>query len=202
MELLIAITILVTLAILLVPLVSDQVDTSREKVTWANMTQLRNVVMGQYRADMRSQADTRNQPDMPTRIGSQLGLPRPGYYGIKTAGRPDKPQLRYLFWNPGPATQTGIPESSVQSFDPVSSLGWRGPYFMSGTGRYKVNTVRGFTTDYGLDDDPAVMDGWNNPIVIVEYPDPNVSGVYHADIRSAGSDGSLMTDDDVVLNLF
>lgn len=177
MELIVALAIVVTLAALVVPLIADPPSAAQETVTRTNMTVLRDAIMGQYRIDMEKR------------------LPRPGYYAMNNPpNRLNKPQLRYLFMNPGPTAAPGAPESTTPSFDPVAAKGWRGPYILQGRGTYTVDLARNFTRDYGETGDPCVMDGWNNPIVIVEVL-PNDQ------LRSAGPDGILMNDDDLTLDL-
>lgn len=176
-ELVVVLVILVALAGLVIPLIGSQTEDSRNTATNASLTELRNVILGTYRQDM----DKR--------------LPRPGYYGVNTKGRTDKPQLRYLFINPGTYTAPGTLETTAPTYDPLYKRGWRGPYFMNSTGRYLVDAARNFTKDYGENDDPAVIDGWGNPIVIVE------TGT-RAELRSAGPDGILQTTDDITLTLW
>ena len=138
LELVVVLVVLVALAALVVPLLAEQTASAKETVSRANMTHLRDVVLGQYRTD------------------NENRLPRPGPSGL-AAGRPDRPQTRYLFVNP-----TRTPEDAVPSFDPVAAKGWRGPYIQQGFGTYQVSGT--FTTDYGVTGDPCVMDGWNRPM--------------------------------------
>src|SRR5262245_32882600 len=151
-EMLVVLVILVALAALLVPLVGTSSSDARERVTTENMTALRNVILGNFRNDMKE--------DMLTPYRGMTGvrppvLPRPGYYGVNSGGRPDTPQLRYLFVNPGPCVAPGSPESTTQTYRPDCCRGWRGPYFLQEVGKYKVDVIRGFTTDFGQDGDPA-----------------------------------------------
>lgn len=180
MELVVVLAVLVTLAALVVPLLSNHAAPAAETVTRSNLAQIRDVLL-RYRADMEKQ------------------LPRPGYSGLNTApNRPDRPQLRYLFVNPGPAVAPGAAETTAPSFDPLANKGWRGPY-MAATGTYTVDPARGFTRDYGETGDPCVADGWGRPVVILESV---AAGSVSAELRSAGPDGVLLNADDVVLDLY
>lgn len=181
LELVVVLAVLVALAVLVVPLLSESSKGANETVTRTNLNQVRDAIT-RYRLDM----DKR--------------LPRPGYTGLNGSPvRPDRPQLRYLYVNPGRLDPPGDPETSVPTYDPVAAKGWRGPYAQAGFGTYQVATDRGFATDYGETGDPCVVDGWNNPIVIVE----NATALPPtAELRSAGPDGILMTADDIVLSLY
>ena len=81
------------------------------------------------------------------------------------------PQLRYLFINPltENTLTTADPGSTdtTVTYDPAYRLGWRGPYLVANNlSVYTINTATGFLEQYGENGDPAVMDGWGNPIVI------------------------------------
>src|SRR5262245_26574956 len=105
-ELVVVMAILVALAAVVVPLFGSNVASGREAVTHTNMTNLRNVLLGQFRSEMKEVvlAPFRGQPSSVIRAAV---LPRPGYYATHNAVPPasaprgDKPQLRYLFVNPG-----------------------------------------------------------------------------------------------------
>src|SRR5262249_30976419 len=163
---------LIALAAVVVPLFGNNAATGRETVTWTNMTSLRKIILGQYRLDMKDVvlAGYRGQPSSVLRPAI---LPRPGYYSTHNAVPPassprlDKPQLRYLFVNPGRYVPDGdqtLAESTITSRDPSSQVGWSGPYAL-GPGSYRVNVACNFTRDFGEDGDPATLDGWNSPIV-------------------------------------
>lgn len=107
----------------------------------------------------------------------------------------------------------------AKDFDPLTGLGWRGPYLLVSSGTYTVGPG-GFTVAYGVTGDPALLDAWGNPIVL-QYP--TTVPDYTADEKakyvrlvSAGPDGvidsppsaltpadltSALRDDDVVLFL-
>lgn len=186
-EMLVVLAVLVGVAALVVPLVGNTAASAKETVTRANMTSLRDALVGPYRVDMSRR------------------LPRPGAAGI-AAGRPNAPQARYLYVNPGLTTPAAgadntAAETTARTFNPATALGWRGPYLAVGFGTYRTDTARGFTATYGQDGDPCVVDGWNQPLVIVER-----NGGANAELRSAGPDGILTVDDntrdDVVLPLY
>ena len=167
LELLITLVVLAALAGIVVPLLSGTTDMAQTRVTNANLVMVRDAILNRYRPDM-------------------LGrLPRPGQPGLD-AGRPDRPQMRYLFVNP--AT-----EEATETYDPLARKGWNGPYLARNFGTYTADPTN-FTTDYGQTGDPCVTDGWGRPIVIREET-PNVV------LRSAGPDGMLGTDDDLTLVL-
>jgi len=96
------------------------------------------------------------------------------------------PRLCDLFLNPA----TG--DASV-SFDPLYRRGWRGPYVLDrASGRFHVDAMRGFDSQYGAENDPAPLDAWSNPIVVQSLgrqPD----GRWDLRLVSAGPDGVLQT---------
>jgi hypothetical protein len=71
------------------------------------------------------------------------------------------------------------PEATTPQFDPVTAIGWRGPYLELATGNWmgKIDASRGFFQHYAthvttsLTDAeetaiPAIIDSWGNPIVL------------------------------------
>lgn len=173
-ELMIVLTILVVVAAIVIPLLGNSDEDAKTTVTNSSLVQMRDVVLGRYRIDMGS-------------------LPLPGDYG-QGKGRPFLPQVRYLFVNPKTETALDV-DSQENDFDPFVKRGWRGPYLMSGSGTYSIDadnnknpdrtrTISGFLKDYGETGDPAVLDGWGNPIVIVS----SAAGV---ELRSAGKPKSI-----------
>lgn len=81
---------------------------------------------------------------------------------------------------------------------PATGLGWRGPYLVPVTGSYAIDPLKGFTSTYGADGDPAITDTWGAPIVL-QLPDPDGDGVLtatdrqHVRLVSAGADGVIQT---------
>ena len=82
---------------------------------------------------------------------------------------------------------TNLP-SALQSFNPVTRLGWRGPYLTPGGALYTI--INNFTTSYGANGDPAVADAWGRPIVLQI---PTSGGWQYARLVSAGPNGVLDT---------
>jgi hypothetical protein len=91
--------------------------------------------------------------------------------------------------------------AGVPDFDPITKHGWRGPYLATSTGTYAIDVALpppiGFTAEYGLPGQPALLDAWSNPIVL-QIPDPDGSGgppdaeeQKHARLVSAGPDEIL-----------
>jgi hypothetical protein len=182
MELIVVLLILVVLAGILVPLFSSNMQipvgngatkSPQQIVTEATMKTLRDTIVG--------------TPD------------RPGYWNDILPSTLDPTQtpltIKDLF-----TFNTSLPASLAQ-FDPSARRGWRGPYLLNATGRYPDPTssavaARNFTADYGLLNDPCMLDGWGNPIVI-QWPtgvDPNSNPTGHfVRLVSAGPNGILDT---------
>ncbi len=163
LELVVVMMILVALASLVVPLIGNLVGDSRGDVTRQSLTEIRNVVANMYWDDM----------------GKKLPWPDP--VAKQPATRKDHPQLRYLFVNP-------LSENTIRDHDPAYRRGWRGPYLMNPGFQFPLPNAN-FTDYYGQEGDPAVIDGWGNPIVI---QNPGLVGPAQ-DVRvvSAGPDGIL-----------
>jgi hypothetical protein len=97
---------------------------------------------------------------------------------------------------------TSLPVS-FQSFNPFTQLGWRGSYLSGISTHYGefagVGYVfrAGFGALYGNPSDPAVLDGWGNPIVLQSeldgIPGRTAFEVQYARLVSAGSNGILET---------
>ena len=138
-EMLTSLVILAALAGIVLPQLGGVTGSARATVTNANLQLLREAIMDSYWGDME-------------------GYPHPSAAAI-AGGRADHPQLRYLFVNPNT-------EDETIDYDPVTRLGWRGIYVQHSHGSYQVIAGNGFTAVYGENDDPAIVDGWNNPIVI------------------------------------
>jgi prepilin-type N-terminal cleavage/methylation domain-containing protein len=92
-------------------------------------------------------------------------------------------------------------------FDPVTKIGWRGPYLMQPTGTYPdITTIHqttgnnwsadGFTSTYGVTGDLGFVDAWGNPIVLQIEFDGNTSSITAAEataarLVSAGPNGTI-----------
>jgi type II secretory pathway pseudopilin PulG len=89
---------------------------------------------------------------------------------------------------PGTLASLYSPPSGAALYNPVTRLGWHGPYLSGDTGSFQTNVGTGFTTNYGAASDPAPLDAWRNPIVIQIPSDPT-----YARLVSAGPDGTIQT---------
>jgi type II secretory pathway pseudopilin PulG len=184
-ELLLVLGVLAGLASLVIPAVAHRLDHAHDQATRRSLQQIRDVLADTYYDDMGD-------------------LPRPGQ-AAWSAGRPDHPQLVYLFLNPETHLDNNPTTRDYDlTFDPVSRRGWRGPYLLhQGEGfRYEMDPSRGFEIRYGETGDPAALDGWGNPIVLQE---PNAPGVgesqrlRHSRLVSAGPNGVIETDPDALM---
>ncbi len=185
LELMVVLGVLLVLSTLVIPVIGSRMEQSQDLATRSSLQRIRETLVDTYMDDLGD-------------------LPRPGL-GAQQAGRPDHPQLAYLFINPlthldgNPTTR----DHDV-TFDPISRRGWRGPYLLhQGDGFvYSVNPAPGFGPRYGQTGDPAVLDGWGNPIVLQEPMVPGVSDYErrrHARLVSAGPNGVIETDPDQLL---
>jgi len=164
-ELVLVIAVLVILAGLVVPLLTDLriatfdgEKTPEEIATEQTMRQIRDAIMG-----------TSQQPGMWPDLGH-----RPEYF-------PLHPNV--LLLETAPAE---LP-TNLQAFDPVTGLGWRGPYLA------------------GLS---SLIDAWGNPLVIQVnfdgsvgvsgHPTIDASEARYARLVSAGPDGAIDTPPDVM----
>lgn len=88
--------------------------------------------------------------------------------------------------------------AGVPDYDPLTHLGWRGPYLATSTGFYSIDLANGFEPLYGLDHDPALLDSWSRPIVL-QIPDldgvqpPSDDELRHMRLVSAGLNGRIDT---------
>lgn len=85
---------------------------------------------------------------------------------------------------------------AVLKFDPYSHRGWNGPYLQTQIVPYVVDPSNGFTTDYGIADDPSLADPWGRPIVLQRPRGPLITtetAEEYARIISAGPNGRLDT---------
>jgi len=165
-ELLIVVAVLAVLGSLVLPAVGRYMAEARGDLTRQSLTRLRDVIAETYWQDLGR-------------------LPRPN-----DSVTPNYPQLRYLFVNPN-----RNPEDATVDYDPAYRRGWRGPYVVHRPGAaYTVNDTANFTNRYGLTNDPAVLDGWGNPIVIQQYPTLLADGCWDVRLVSAGPNGVLEID--------
>jgi Tfp pilus assembly protein PilE len=174
----VVLAILATLGSLLLPAVGHFVNDSRGDVTRASLARLREVVC-QYWQDRVQLVNGSRQNALPQANPSVTQSPT----------RVASPQLAFLFWNPN-----YVAPNTTVDFDPVYRVGWRGPYVVANNGSlYTINPATGFLEQYGENGDPAVLDGWGNPIVI-QNPGLASDGV-GLDVRlvSAGPDGIIQT---------
>jgi len=67
-------------------------------------------------------------------------------------------------------------------FNATTGLGWNGPYMLGGQGVYPgtnpAAALNGFGAVFGSVGDPTPLDGWGNPIVIVQITDQTNSTYY------------------------
>jgi prepilin-type N-terminal cleavage/methylation domain-containing protein len=89
----------------------------------------------------------------------------------------------------------------LEQFNPVTKLGWNGPYLLRASGNYHVDTSNAFTTDYGNEGDLAVIDPWGKPLVL-QLPSASVvplleDRIKYARLVSAGPDQKIDTSPDL-----
>ena len=156
--------------------------------TEATLTQMRNAIVGTpghpgYWNDvLSSQADTTTTP-----------ITLADLFRVPTA-TPSPPY----------SASTAPLATNLQTFNPNTGRGWRGPYMAQATGSYPNTTTgnwsaRNFTATYGAANDPALIDAWGNPIVI-QWPansadsTPTATQQYqYVRLVSAGPNGVLDT---------
>ncbi len=150
-ELVVVLVILTLMGALVLPSYEYIRRDANERVTEANLNQLRDVIMGApgYYSDMNNEYP----------------------WSASDSSRVNHPQLRYLFYNPDT-------EDTTNTFDPITRIGWRGPYLLNATCEYTVDDTRNFSTRFGETGDPAVADGWGEPIVI-QLPAANLNNISH-----------------------
>lgn len=95
-----------------------------------------------------------------------------------------------------PTTLAGQPylPPELQTFDPVTRRGWRGPYLEHTGSRYQIVNPLGFTGNYGVDGWPTAVDAWGRPIVL-QWPQLGVGIDVRLFVRlvSAGPNGIVET---------
>jgi len=170
-ELVVVLLVLAGLAAVVVPLVGSAPDDARERSTGVTMLTVREAIMG-----------SGSQPGYWQDVG---GYPRPSDQETPPEGtRVDHPQLHYLF----------EPPAGEPGFDPATGIGWRGPYLQASTGTYEV--TGDFSTDYGEDDDAAILDGWQQPLILQLWSGGAALAArqQYARLISFGPNGALDTD--------
>jgi type II secretory pathway pseudopilin PulG len=185
LELVVVVAILAALAGMAVPLYENTTSQSQIGVTNETLRRLQDVILNTYVPNMKGADISSGLSSLP--IVNLDGLPRSTQSG--------QPSITWLFQNP--ASQFGAVASLAQSFNRVSRLGWNGPYLTNSAATYPgINSnaaSAGFNSTYGNVGDPAVLDGWGNPIVIVYVHDPSQTGLYanYFALLSAGPSGSV-----------
>ncbi|MCA9264686.1 MAG: type II secretion system protein [Planctomycetales bacterium] len=186
-ELLVTLTVLAVLAGIIVPLLTGLGDDAALTATRHSLREVRDVIANRYVLDMQNVIAMTSTTLPPTAISAGLPGPHPDY--LDPPHRVLSPQLHYLFVHPAPG-------DSRVSFNPVTRIGWRGPYLLMGqVAEYPgkdPNTAaqRGFSATYGEPGDSAVLDAWGNPFVI------QGTSLADAELVSAGPDGDLNSLDD------
>lgn len=179
LELLIVLTILVSLATVIIPTVSYLGKRSQKLATRENLCRLQELIVDRYVPDVDE-------------------LPRPALDVDDTVletgvngKRADHPQLRYLFVNPEKTYDDNAYNDQSTGDNLLSNCCWQGPYTMHAGAEFAFDDtdVRGFTTLYGESGDPVIYDAWGHPIVL-QWPTEVV-----ADVTDEDGDGS--TDDEM-----
>lgn len=227
LELVTVIAILAVLAGIVLPQLSGVSTQSTDTVTKYGMQQVREAISNRYAVDMTGFVffNSSNAP-MVDGLGQSYnkGLPVPHPELASNTRNPYIPQLAYLFVSPVTNSPYSLAGTST------GTLGWRGPYLSNGPGRFPAATTvmanghtatengfysSGGTPLYGISTDSTVLDGWGNPIVMqvtsspvapftVSPPDASgavLATMSYAVLVSAGADGVLNTNDDVLLKL-
>ncbi len=179
-ELVVVLTVLAALAGLVVPLISRQAADARVSTTQASLRQIRDVILNRYLVDNpRSMIVITEDPD-------------PTVITITLAGQSQD------VWAPTRIRSLFTQSPRAAAYNPSVRLGWNGPYLVRTGARYPGTTeatARGFIADeYAHPDDPVLLDGWGNPLVVRPIEDPNDGN--HWAIISAGPDGNLNTTND------
>ncbi len=106
---------------------------------------------------------------------------------------------------------------AIGNFNPVTKIGWRGPYFVQATGKFDFNGRHDDSfIAYGVQDELTLLDAWGNPIIIqvdfdrsgfveptqVDYDGDGFADGNEADFArliSAGPNGRIDTPETMVL---
>lgn len=178
LELVVVLGILVALGGIAVRMGTPAKDSAHRQATITSLQVLRDAVMQYW-------SDTKHVP----------------FDGVATeATELDRFHVRWLFVNP--INETVDPTPTY----PDTRVGWNGPYLIAPTGSYTVSAPANFTTQYGLDSDPAILDAYSSATVaafaaghpiVVQDVDPLLS---LRDIRivSAGPNGIIDTPPSVL----
>jgi len=163
-ELVLVLVILAAVAAMVIPLVGGLEISGKAKeaiVTETTMRKIRDAIMG-----------TRTKPGAWPDLGQ-----RPEMF-------PSDPAI--LLQDLSAVQQT---DPSIQGFDPVTKIGWRGPYFAQATGKFDLARLHSSFGDdrYGAAGGLALVDAWGNPIVI--QVDFNDSGVVDSLLVDYDGDG-------------
>jgi len=197
LELLVVLAILIALATLIVPVISNLGRKSQDISTRENLLRLQELILNRYIPDM---------GELPRPLLTSEGKDPSG------VTRKNHPQLRYLFVNPDTETISKTTGATI-----LSSRRWQGPYLMHGGARYAIDhdtssgaVDRKFTDAYGVGNatsgtnqgfggDPTILDAWGRPVVLQE-PDETVDGFAptteektYARLVSAGPNGIIDT---------
>lgn len=159
-ELIVVLMILAATAAMVVPLIDNprissptgEEKTPEQIATEATMQKIRDVIMG-TNDQQGVWADVGQRPEnFPRAVSDLLLSVKPAYMNV--AGQ----------------------------FDPITKIGWRGPYFIQATGT-------------GLGGNPTLVDAWGTWIAIeIEY---DASGqILFAQLVSAGEDGDFASPED------
>ncbi len=172
-ELLAVVVILVTLAAAVIAVSGDAPDRAREEVTRQTLTACRDAIVGAPVVGL-------NKPSAASYL-ADMGAP------------PDV--LADLLRVPEDAPK------KKQDFDPITGLGWRGPYVRAPFATFELAPQLGIPDVYGTPGDPAIRDAWGG-LVVLQIPngvqsfprsedEPTDEERRHARLVSPGPDGVL-----------
>jgi prepilin-type N-terminal cleavage/methylation domain-containing protein len=175
LELVVVMAILVVLAGLVILEIGNFQEKASVVTTKTTLNTVRGAINGTsagqgYQQDMRAFAA--NQPIAPPGTSSLMGTSL----------------LSGPLSLPSTLASLYVAPAGAPLYNPVTRLGWHGPYLTGDTGRYQIDVGTGFTADYGGTNDPAPLDAWNHPIVLQIPSDPT-----YARLVSAGPDGKVQT---------
>jgi type II secretory pathway pseudopilin PulG len=185
-ELLVVMAILVTMAAIVIPLLTQTTNSAQLDATYATMTNVRNAIMGTgtqpgYFQDMKGLALAPTHPDAADPDAAS-GLPF---------------LMCDLFVNPATTIYTGTTPSTpsfTATFDPYTKKGWRGPYLNSPSSESGTIGVvydsRPPAPTEGLPSTPG------SPILLQVPPttEPALARPYEWRLVSVGPGSPLLTD--------